>query len=112
MLLLDISNNNEYIWTSSFTPNNYIQPNHPTSTSMAPSKTNDIQLDQPNTQLNTKANHSDIITSIIIGAIINAILLIVGIYLLYKWYKNKKERNNATLPNDATLPNNLIHNQA
>ncbi|CAB5343147.1 unnamed protein product [Rhizophagus irregularis] len=104
LLLLDISNNNEYIWTSSFTPNNNIQSNQPTSTSSSPSKTNDIQ--QPNSQLNTKTNYTDVITSIIIGAIIDAILLIVGIFLLYKWYKNKKEQNNATLPNNVTLPNN------
>lgn len=103
--MLDISNNNEYIWTSSFTLNNNIQTNQPTSTSSSPSKTNDIQL--PNSQLNTKTNYTDVITSIIIGAIIDAILLIVGIFLLYKWYKNKKEQNNATLPNNVTLPNNM-----
>ncbi|GBC00766.1 hypothetical protein RclHR1_03970008 [Rhizophagus clarus] len=93
LLLLDISNNNEYAWTSYFALS-------PITNSKSLDQT-DAQPDQPDTQSmqSNATNGSDVMTGLIIGAIINGILLIVGTFFLYKWYKNKRIRNNATLPN-------------
>jgi hypothetical protein len=94
LLLLDISNN-EYVWTSFFASSSITnKPNHLTSFTSPSATTTNIQ---PNKQSNTITDHSDVLTGVIIGAIVNGILFMVGIFYLYKWYKNKRERNNADI---------------
>ena len=85
-MLLDISNNDEYIWTTSFEPSSSstkipnTQPGASAKTSALPSS-----LSQSN---NTGVNAGSII-----GSLIGGILLTIGSSFLYKRYKNKKEQN-------------------
>ena len=82
ILLLDISNNNEYKWTNIFEPP--LTPSSSTPSSTLP----------PSPQI----SHSSQITSIIVGSTIGSLifgfLLAVVCFLLYKWNKNKQERKN------------------
>ncbi|CAB5327282.1 galactose oxidase [Rhizophagus irregularis] len=78
ILLLDISNNDEYAWTTSFVP---------------PSLTSQLPTSQSPTH---SSSHSNINTigGISIG-VICGIALTVGGFFLYKQYKNRKERSTA-----------------
>ncbi|RIA96740.1 hypothetical protein C1645_814924 [Glomus cerebriforme] len=67
VLFLDISNNDEYIWTENL--------------SGSPSKSKVI--------------------CVIIGSTIGGVLLIIGMFLLYKWNKNRRLRRNAVHPPDV-----------
>ena len=77
VLLLDISNNDQYIWTTNFEPSSPPTPSSPVSSLSA------------------------VITAINIGIIIEPligiILLTIGSFFLYKQYKVRKEQNN-TIP--------------
>ncbi|CAB4395295.1 unnamed protein product [Rhizophagus irregularis] len=83
ILLLDISNNDEYAWTTSFVP--------PSLTSQLP--TSQLPTSQSPTH---PSSHSNINTigGISIG-VICGIALTVGGFFLYKQYKNRKERSTA-----------------
>ncbi|PKY57005.1 hypothetical protein RhiirA4_448900 [Rhizophagus irregularis] len=83
ILLLDISNNDEYAWTTSFVP--------PSLTSQLPTS----QLPTSQSPTNS-SSHSNINTigGISIG-VICGIALTVGGFFLYKQYKNRKERSTA-----------------
>ena len=80
ILLLDISNNAEYVWTTSFVP---------LSSSASPTSNTTITT-APSSQSNTIS--AAIGTSI---GIICGIALTVGSFFLYKQYKNRKDRNTA-----------------
>ncbi|PKY44831.1 hypothetical protein RhiirA4_514900 [Rhizophagus irregularis] len=73
ILLLDISNNEEYIWTTIFDP-----PPLPPSPSSSLSS-----LSPP--------NNSGNIAGIVVGSLLSGILLSVGSFLIYKWNKNKQK---------------------
>ncbi|GBB99972.1 hypothetical protein RclHR1_00370013 [Rhizophagus clarus] len=80
ILLLDISNNDEYVWTTSFVPQSLTsQPQSP--------------IPQPSSQsiTNTNTNSIGIAIGVSIG-IIGGIALTVGSFFLYKQYKNRKEQ--------------------
>jgi len=82
ILLLDIINNDEYIWTNSFEPQTTSTTSlatTPTSSSTSPSS--------PNNKL--------IMIVIAIGAFIGGISLAFGGAFIYKWNKNKKENKRA-----------------
>jgi H+/gluconate symporter-like permease len=68
ILLLDISNNDEYVWTDNFTP--------PSTSS---------------TQANNLYNKSIIIV-VVMGSSIGGFSLAVICFILYKWNKNKQKR--------------------
>ena len=85
VLLLDISNNNNYIWTELFDPSDPpTQPAPSSTSSSAPSShTSPPALQKPN-----KPNKN----SVIIGAIIGCVCgggLFIGTFVLYK--RNKKK---------------------
>jgi hypothetical protein len=80
-LILDISNNEEYIWTTSFEP-----------PSPVPSSTN-IPKTQPSGKINTPTSPLlGVIAGTVVGSLIGGILLTIGVILFYRQYKNKKER--------------------
>ncbi|POG59159.1 hypothetical protein GLOIN_2v1724489 [Rhizophagus irregularis DAOM 181602=DAOM 197198] len=76
ILLLDISNNDEYAWTTSFVP--------PLPTSQSPT----------NSSSHSNINTIGVAIGILIG-VIGGIALTVGGFFLYKQYKNRKERSKA-----------------
>ncbi|PKC65483.1 hypothetical protein RhiirA1_514480 [Rhizophagus irregularis] len=84
ILLLDISNNDEYVWTTTFDPSATINiiPSSPTS---SPSSS---QL------FNNSSNNSNInIVGAIVGSLLSGIIfLTVGCFFLYKWNKNKQNK--------------------
>jgi len=88
VLLLDISNNDEYIWTTNFVPPSPASPSSAPSTSVPSSPTT---IEQPNTQ----SNNTGVIVGAVIGSTIGGILLTIGSFLFYKRYKNNKELNKA-----------------
>ncbi|RGB41671.1 hypothetical protein C1646_751840 [Rhizophagus diaphanus] len=73
ILLLDISNNEEYIWTTIFDPKMPPPQQPPLPPSSGPSLS------------------SDKIAGIIVGSLLSGILLLVGSFLIYKWNKNKQK---------------------
>jgi hypothetical protein len=78
ILLLDISNDDEYVWTTSFVPS---------LTSQTPTTDPTLTPSTPSSPSNT--------IGIAIGTsigIIGGIALIVGSFFLYKRYKNRSER--------------------
>jgi hypothetical protein len=81
ILLLDISNNDEYTWTNNFEP-----PPPPSSALPSISPTSPVSISS-----STQAN-----IGIIIGTLIGGVLLGVGGSFLYKWNKNKQKRKEAT----------------
>ena len=83
ILLLDISNNTEYIWTNTFGP----MAASPPSSTISPSSTS-----------SHSATTSSVIIGSIVGSIIFGFLLAVICFLLYKWNKNKQTRKNM-IPN-------------
>ncbi|PKY46733.1 hypothetical protein RhiirA4_543514 [Rhizophagus irregularis] len=81
ILLLDISNNDEFAWTTSFVP--------PPLTSQSPTP-------QSPTQSSSQSNINTIGIAIGISiGVIGGIALTVGGFFLYKQYKNRKERSTA-----------------
>ncbi|CAB4394376.1 unnamed protein product [Rhizophagus irregularis] len=92
ILLLDISNNEEYIWTTIFDPKMPSPPPPPPSTlpplpppSLPPSPS-------PSSSLSSSPpNNSGNIAGIVVGSLLSSILLSVGSFLIYKWNKNKQK---------------------
>ncbi|RIA96739.1 hypothetical protein C1645_754180 [Glomus cerebriforme] len=85
VLLLDISNNDEFKWTTDFIPPKTLR------------------------QLSAKKT-KDVIIGIIVGSIIGGVLLLsIGFFILYKWNKNKKVQVGvANIPDN----NNKLENQS
>ncbi|POG63819.1 hypothetical protein GLOIN_2v1682078 [Rhizophagus irregularis DAOM 181602=DAOM 197198] len=83
ILLLDISNKDGFVWTTSFVP--------PSLTSQSQSPTSQLP--------NQSSSHSNInVIGVAIGisiGVIGGIALTVGGFFLYKQYKNRKERSKA-----------------
>jgi len=90
ILLLDISNNDLYIWTNIFDP--IFDPKSLTTseTSMTPTTTRCPLTDSDTTNPTPLA---PIISGAIIGSLIGGILLSFGVYL-YKCNKNKQRQRN------------------
>src|SRR5438045_761610 len=89
ILLLDISNNDEYIWTSDFKPS--VTGNLPSSPS--PSSPSSSSPSSPLMPSSTQAAQPALVGAII-GSLIGGILLAFGSSFLYKWYKNKQIQKN------------------
>ena len=83
ILLLDISNNDEYIWTNIFDPS--------TTTTTKP-------LPSPQ-QSNTPSNNTLIVISVVIGSLIGGAFLLFGGLYLYKWNKNRQRQQSLTPEN-------------
>ncbi|CAB4414585.1 unnamed protein product [Rhizophagus irregularis] len=75
ILLLDISNNEEYVWTTSFDP--------------SPSPSSSSQTS------NNSSDNSKMVGAIV-GSLLSGIFLSVGSFFLYKWNKNKQNQNHIT----------------
>ncbi|RIA85744.1 hypothetical protein C1645_879106 [Glomus cerebriforme] len=92
ILLLDISNNEEYVWTTTFdptVPNNVL----PSSTSSLPSFTSTSSPSLPSpSSLSSQNNASAVIAGAIVGSLVSGILLSFGGFFLYKWNKNKQKQ--------------------
>ncbi|RIA89465.1 hypothetical protein C1645_738603 [Glomus cerebriforme] len=91
ILLLDISNNDEYIWTNNFdlTSSNLATV---TVTSIKTTATNVINI--PNTQQSGRTLSNNKLIGAIVGSLIGGSLLTIGSFFIYKWNKNKRARNN------------------
>ncbi|RIA89547.1 hypothetical protein C1645_738567 [Glomus cerebriforme] len=77
ILLLDISNNNNYIWTTVFDSS--------------------VSMPSPSSQPSNNINSSNItpaaMADAIVGSLFGGILLSFGVFFLYKWNKNKQKQN-------------------
>ncbi|CAB5362591.1 unnamed protein product [Rhizophagus irregularis] len=100
ILLLDISNNEEYIWTTIFDPKMPLPPpSTPPSTSPSPSHSS-----------SSSHNNSDYMACVVVGSSLGGILLSVGSFLIYKWNKNKQktihenDNNNDYSQEEKVLP--------
>jgi hypothetical protein len=74
--LLDISNNDEYIWTTIF------DPSVPKSSTMPLPSPSSLS---PN-------NSNNILAGAILGSLLSGILLSIGSFFIYKWNKNRQEQ--------------------
>ncbi|RIA87834.1 hypothetical protein C1645_739812 [Glomus cerebriforme] len=90
ILLLDISNNEEYVWTTTFdpsVPNNIIPaPSLPPSSSPSPSSL------QPPSSSSQLSNNIPAMAGAIVGSLFCGILLSFGGFFLYKWNKKKQKQ--------------------
>ncbi|RIA85749.1 hypothetical protein C1645_879109 [Glomus cerebriforme] len=85
ILLLDISNNDEYVWTTTFdptVPNNISSSLSPPSSSPSPSPTTSPTSNAP----------AAVIAGATVGSLFGVILLSFGGFLLYKRNKNKQKQ--------------------
>ena len=89
VLILDISNNDEYIWTTSF------EPLPPPSPSPVPSSSIPVSSSTITVQPNTQSNNPGVMVGAAIGSLIGGILLATGSSFFYKRYKNNKKQNQA-----------------
>ena len=87
VLLLDISNNDEYIWTTNFVP----QSASPSSVS---SSSNPSSL-VPSSSVSQSSSNTGVIVGAVIGSVFGGILLAIGSFIFYKGYKNNREQNKA-----------------
>ncbi|PKY52909.1 hypothetical protein RhiirA4_497745 [Rhizophagus irregularis] len=100
ILLLDISNNKEYIWTTIFDPKMPLPPPSPSSTppSTPPSSSPSPLLSSTPSPspspsfLSSPSNNSGNIAGAVVGSVLSGILLSVGSFLIYKWNKNKQKQ--------------------
>ncbi|PKB97639.1 hypothetical protein RhiirA5_384507 [Rhizophagus irregularis] len=77
ILLLDISNNEEYVWTTSFDPS--VPP-----TSLPSHSSSQLS--------NNSSNNSNNMIGAIVGSLLSGILLSFGIFFIYKWNKSKQNK--------------------
>ncbi|GBC15616.1 hypothetical protein GLOIN_2v1834755 [Rhizophagus irregularis DAOM 181602=DAOM 197198] len=92
ILLLDISNNEEYIWTTIFDPKMPPPPTLPPSP--PPSTLPPLPPPSPSPSPSPSSlppNNSGNTAGIVVGSLLSGILLSVGSFLIYKWNKNKQK---------------------
>ncbi|PKB92670.1 hypothetical protein RhiirA5_443833, partial [Rhizophagus irregularis] len=88
ILLLDISNNEEYIWTTIFDPK---MPSPPPSSPSSSPPTLPSSSSSPSFP-SSPPNNSGNIAIAVVGSLLSGILLSVGSFLIYKWNKNKQKQ--------------------
>ncbi|RIA87841.1 hypothetical protein C1645_853641 [Glomus cerebriforme] len=97
ILLLDISNNKEYIWTMTFdptVPNNTTPPSSPSTSQLSSSQISSSQL-----------------SGTIVGSLFGGLLFSFGVFFLYKWNKNKQKQKDESNSEEITNPTKRnIHN--
>ncbi|PKC03823.1 hypothetical protein RhiirA5_423171 [Rhizophagus irregularis] len=98
ILLLDISNNEEYIWTTIFDPKMPSPPPPaPPSTlpplppPLPPPSPPPSPSPSPSLFSSLPPNNSGNTAGIVVGSLLSGILLSVGSFLIYKWNKNKQK---------------------
>ncbi|PKK71251.1 hypothetical protein RhiirC2_828473 [Rhizophagus irregularis] len=93
ILLLDISNNEEYIWTTIFDPKMPPPPTLPPSPppSTLPPLPPPSPSPSPSLSSSSPPNNSGNIAGIVVGSLLSGILLSIGSFLIYKWNKNKQK---------------------
>ncbi|GBC15800.2 hypothetical protein GLOIN_2v1780468 [Rhizophagus irregularis DAOM 181602=DAOM 197198] len=100
ILLLDISNNEEYIWTTIFDPPkpNVIIPSSSSNSSLPSSSTTSLPSSSQTSITTSPSPYlplpSSSQTSIgtIVGFLVSGIFLLVGSFFIYKWNKNRKKQ--------------------
>ncbi|RIA87856.1 hypothetical protein C1645_877788 [Glomus cerebriforme] len=88
ILLLDISNNEEYIWTTIFDPS----VPKPSSSSPLPSPSTSSSSQSSSSPLLPPTSNKSAIIGTAIGSLIGGIFLAVGSFFLYSWNKNKQKQ--------------------
>ncbi|PKY56874.1 hypothetical protein RhiirA4_508411 [Rhizophagus irregularis] len=99
ILLLDISNNDEYIWTTTFDPKMPSPPPSPSpSSSPSPSPSPSPSTSSSSLpSLSPSPSPSSLLSpgktaGAVVGSLLSGILLLVGSFLIYKWNKNKQNQ--------------------
>ncbi|CAB4393088.1 unnamed protein product [Rhizophagus irregularis] len=98
ILLLDISNNNEYIWTYNFVPSYNPDPSSLPSSSIEQSSS-PTQSSSPSHSVNllsAQQSEKSSLTMIvsIVGSLFGGTLLLFGCFFIYRWIKIKREQKN------------------
>ncbi|RGB41044.1 hypothetical protein C1646_752565 [Rhizophagus diaphanus] len=91
ILLLDISNNEEYIWTIKFDPS-VSKTSPPLSSSPSPSPSSPLPSSSQLSNSSTNNSNSNHMVGAIVGSLISVIFLLVGGFFIYKWIKNKQNQ--------------------
>jgi hypothetical protein len=91
ILLLDISKNDEYVWTTNFDPSVPLivssDPSNPSNPSGSP-------VPKQNSSSISSNNSTIIVIGAAIGSLIGVIVLSVGGFILYKQHKNRDAMQN------------------
>ncbi|RGB35682.1 hypothetical protein C1646_759019 [Rhizophagus diaphanus] len=103
ILLLDISKNDEYIWTTKF--DHSISNNISSPTSSTPTLSSTLSSTLSPTLLPTLSPSllpspspspplllNNKLVGVIIGSLLSGIFLSVGVFFVYKWYKNRQKQ--------------------
>ncbi|RIA96727.1 hypothetical protein C1645_871834 [Glomus cerebriforme] len=111
ILLLDISNSEEYMWTNNFVPTIISPPSSsaspsPTQSSISPiNSVNSLSTQQPE-------KFSSSIVGAILGSLFGGIGFTICCFFLYKWNKNRQKQKNAMLiSGNENRENMLISNE-
>src|SRR6266542_3231259 len=99
ILLLDISNNNEYIWSTNFDSSFNSQSSN---LSPSPSATQSKQSSSPINSVNSFSENPSEKSPItlfgtIVGSLFGGSLLLFGALFLYKWNQLKENKKNAMI---------------
>ncbi|RGB41036.1 hypothetical protein C1646_752556 [Rhizophagus diaphanus] len=118
ILLLDISNDEEYIWTTIFDPKMPSPPPPKLPPSPPPSKLPPLPppslppspSPSPLLPSSSPPNNSGNIVGVVVGSLLSGILLSVGSFLIYKWNKNKQIAIHENVNNNDYREERDIHN--
>ncbi|GES72756.1 hypothetical protein GLOIN_2v1834755 [Rhizophagus clarus] len=91
ILLLDISNNDEYFWTTKF------DPSAPLPSTTLPSSPNSSSIPSPTSSQSPSSTPSSSSSKKLVGGIVGTLLigisLSVGGFFIYKWNKKRQNKN-------------------
>jgi len=114
ILLLDISNDEEYIWTNLFDPSSPLPLPTPTPTTTStptskptptptPIPTPSLPISQPD-----KSNNTPVVVDIFIGYLIIGIFLLLGGFFLYNWNNSKAKSKLGNIESNNDNRENLL----
>ena len=104
ILLLDISNNDEYVWTNNFQPPPLLSPLPSQSPQSPPSQLPQSPQSPTTTSVPSLSSNKSAMIGTAIGSLISGFLLAFICFLLYKRYKHKQRQKNS-IPTPGSVRN-------
>ncbi|RIA84170.1 hypothetical protein C1645_742535 [Glomus cerebriforme] len=94
ILLLDIRNNEEYLWTNQFVPPTVLPSPTPSGTQLSTLPTSLTLSPAPMQQSNNKSTP---VISIVVESLFGCVILSLGCFFLYRWNKTKPKQKDTSI---------------